>query len=88
MEDLDGIQAITMLNTYDEESYITRLYVYEGMLREWFSDAEIPFEPENGETVCPLDSMKAEMKDGLLSVLVEVYGTEMEIVYAPRAVTP
>ena len=84
IEDVDGVHTITMENDW-EDIYVTRLYVYEGKLREWFAMAEIPFEPQNGETVCDLDSMQAEFVNGILKVTVTENGTEMEINYAPRA---
>ena len=87
VEDVYGIQTITMENDYGD-IYVTRIYLYDGKLREWFALAEIPFEPANGETVCSLDTMQAELKDGLLHVVVSEHGTEMEIDYAPRTTEP
>ena len=87
VEDVNGIQTITMENDYGD-IYVTRIYLYDGKLREWFALAEIPFEPANGETVCSLDTMQAELKDGLLHVVVSEHGTEMEIDYAPRTTEP
>lgn len=84
VEDVDGLQTITMENDWGD-IYITRLYLYDGYLREWFAMKEIPFEPKNGETVCVLDSMQSEMKDGLLHVVVSENGTEMDIYFAPRS---
>ena len=83
IEDIDGIQTITMENDYGD-IYITRIYVYEGKLRERFSLAELPFMPQTGESVCDLDSMHAEMKDGFLKVLFTADGEEIEIDFAPR----
>ncbi len=87
VEDVNGIQTITMENDYGD-IYVTRIYLYDGKLREWFALADIPFEPANGETVCSLDTMQAELKDGLLHVVVSEHGTEMEIDYAPRTAEP
>lgn len=87
VEDVNGIQTITMENDYGD-IYVTRIYLYDGKLREWFALADIPFEPANGETVCSLDKMQAELKDGLLHVVVSEHGTEMEIDYAPRTAEP
>ena len=84
VEDVDGVQTITMENDWGD-IYVTRIYIYEGKLREWFAMAEIPFAPANGETVCSLDSMQVELKDGLLHFVVAENGTEMEIDYAPRS---
>ena len=87
VEDVDGVQTITMENDYGD-IYVTRIYLYDGKLREWFALADIPFEPANGETVCSLDTMQAALKDGLLHVVVSEHGTEMEIDYAPRTTEP
>lgn len=84
IEETDGIQTITLLNTYDEESYITRLYVYDGMLRELFTEADLPFDPAWGEPICPAESLQAEFQDGLLNVKITSGGAESEIFYAPR----
>ena len=84
IEDIEGVHTITMENEW-EDLYVTRLYVYEGKLREWFALAEMPFSPQNGESVCDLDSMNAEFVNGILKVTVSKNGREIEIDYAPRA---
>ena len=70
VEDVDGVPAITMENVYDGETYVTRVYAYDGMLREWFASTEVDFEPENGEMVCAADEMTAGIENGVLSVRV------------------
>ncbi len=84
IEEAEGIKMITLLNTYNEESYITRLYVYEGMLRELFTEADVLFDPGWGESICEAESMTPEFRDGLLHVKITANGTESEITYAPR----
>ncbi len=88
IQEVDGIPMIAMVNDYGFDSYVTRLYVYEGSLREWFAGSDIPFEPRSGETVCPADSMSAEITDGILTVIIRSNDTESVIRYAPRAVMP
>ncbi|MBQ9264370.1 MAG: DUF4860 domain-containing protein [Clostridia bacterium] len=68
VEDQNGVTTVAMENVYDDETYITRIYVCDGMLREWFTDAETEFEPENGEAVCLADEMTAAMENGLLTI--------------------
>ena len=68
VDDIDGMTSVTMLYDYDGEEYLTMIYVYDGMLRELFTYAEAEFEPENGETVCAADEMKASLSGHLLSV--------------------
>jgi len=53
-EDLDGVR------------YLTRIYCYDGWLRELFSTAEGDFSPEAGEKIVPMDSLSLEWAEGLL----------------------
>lgn len=84
IEEAEGIKMITLLNTYDDTDYTTRLYVYDGMLRELFTEADIAFDPTWGESICEAESMTPEFRDGLLHVKITANGTESEIIYAPR----
>ncbi len=68
VETVKDIPTISMENVYDDELYVTRIYVYDGMLREWFTSAEEEFVPENGESVCAMDEMRAELTGSLLKV--------------------
>jgi hypothetical protein len=70
IEDVNGIPAVTMTNIYDDEEYITRLYAYDGMLREWFTYEGAEFEPADGEAVCAADEMTAEISGELLRMKV------------------
>ncbi|MBQ9300905.1 MAG: DUF4860 domain-containing protein [Clostridia bacterium] len=63
-----GVTAVTMYNNYDGDEYLTRIYCYEGTLREWFSDADREFVPDEGEIVCLCDGLAAGMDSGLLTV--------------------
>ena len=85
LEEAEGLQTITMLHSYDDEAYVTRIYCYEGQLYEWFSDAENPFVPEDGEAVCPCEALEAELSDGLLSVRILQGGEWTEAAIALRA---
>lgn len=71
-EDAPGVAvtvpAIVMENTYGGEAYVTRIYVYGGMLREWNTSADMDFEPENGEAICPADEMNVSLENGILTV--------------------
>lgn len=86
VEEAAGVPAITMENVYDDETYVTRLYVYDGMLREWFTGAEMEFEPENGEIVCPADEMTASAENGLLTVRLRNGDEWTQVDVALRAV--
>ena len=66
IETAEGVDTVALYAVYDGEAYVTRLYVSGGMLREWFTSADEPFVPEEGEEVCPLDELTASFEDGLL----------------------
>lgn len=68
VETVDGIPTISLRNVYDGDAYVTRLYVYDGKLREWFTEETEEFVPEFGETVCDMDEMTAEITGKLLKV--------------------
>ncbi|MBQ8080599.1 MAG: DUF4860 domain-containing protein [Clostridia bacterium] len=63
-----GLPMIELRNEFDGDAYLTRIYCFDGALREWFADAESEFLPEDGETVCAADEMEAELDRGLLTV--------------------
>lgn len=66
-EETVTVNSLTLRNNYGEE-YITRIYVYDGSLREWFTRASEPFHPDRGEVVCPADELTAELTGSLLTV--------------------
>ncbi len=85
IDDLNGTPIITMRNVYDEDVYITRIYVWDGMLREWFTEEEIEFEPENGEEICAAQAMEAELDRNMLRVRVLTGDTWRDVNIALRA---
>ncbi|MBQ6365284.1 MAG: DUF4860 domain-containing protein [Oscillospiraceae bacterium] len=75
-----SVETLTLRNNYDGEEYITRIYVYGGSLREWFTRAEEPFRADGGEVVCPAEELTAELDENLLTVRVRA-GEEWSTVY-------
>ncbi len=84
LEELGDIQAVTMTYTYDGEEYLTRLYAYDGSLRELFTAAEFEFDPEQGEPVCALDTLTGEMSPGLLTLHLKDNDVETTVDIALR----
>lgn len=70
IEDHDGLQALAVVSTYDEETYIKRLFCRDGMLYESFTSAEYPFSPESGESLCEAAALELSLEKGLLNVLL------------------
>ena len=54
----------------DGSEYVTRIYCYEGWLRELFTLADGNFEPADGEKVLEASDLHVSLEDGLLDVSV------------------
>ena len=66
--DFDGCQALMLREKLDGEVYLTRIYCYDGWMRELFSAAGSGMTPEDGEKLVPVDSLIFSEEDGLLTV--------------------
>ncbi len=85
IEELNGTSVITMRNVWDDEAYVTKIYVYDGMLREWFASEELPFEPENGEEICAAEDLQAELEPHMLNIRIMTGGVWRNVNIALRA---
>lgn len=85
VETVNGVPTISMRNVYDGDAYVTRLYVYDGMLREWFTEESEEFIPENGESVCAMDEMNAEVAGQLMTVRLRAKDTWTTVDIALRS---
>ncbi len=88
LETLDGVETLTLTKEYDGEEIATRIYVWDGMLYEWFMDAAEPFSPEDGEEVCEAEVMTASAEGGLLTVRILTGGEWHEVYCALYAARP
>lgn len=84
-----GSPVLQIVN--EEEGTVTLLYVYEGMLYEWYTLRELAQDAaslngRNGESVCPLDEMQVQTgENGLLTVRLREGDTWTEVVYTLRS---
>ena len=60
--------AVTLAETINGTTYITRLYCYNGYLYELFSPASADVSPQDGEKLLKLNSMTATIDNGLLTI--------------------
>lgn len=70
-DNIDGVEMLTLTENYDGWEYVTRIYTWDGSLREWFSDADYAFDPAQGEIICDAGAFHADMEDGLITVTIE-----------------
>ena len=67
------------------ELYETKVYCYDGMLRELFTKASQEFKPGYGEAICEADSFAAMIDNGLLKIdVTDGEGNEIDIDIALR----
>ena len=66
-ETISGVDTLFYTENYDGVEYVTRIYSWDGNLREWFSESENAFKPEDGEILFPAGSFEAEIHDGLMT---------------------
>lgn len=80
-----GCDALVLSQQIGGVEYLTRVYCYDGWLRELFAAAEGNFSPEDGEKILPMDDLSLELDGGLLTVrLRNPDGTEAALTLASR----
>lgn len=65
-----GLDALEFRETVNGRGYITRVYCYEGNLRELFTPEEGNFLPEDGEKLLSAEDLSLDLTDGLLCVQI------------------
>ena len=62
--DFQGCDALELTETIDGTPYITRVYCYDGYLRELFSASEAQMTPADGEKVLAAQALTVAWLDG------------------------
>ena len=71
VEDFAGIQPLTMRETVQGTVYLTRIYCYEGWLRELFTAEGSSLTPADGEQLIPAEEMSFLLENRLLTVCAD-----------------
>ncbi len=83
IESLGNGDVLTIRQDYDGEQVDTYIYCYDGYLREYVItlDPDLEFEPENGETICPMDRIffEIESKSSLMHVRLDQGGETTDV---------
>lgn len=80
-----GNDALLLPQVIGEETYVTRIYCYDGWLRELFSDPEGAFLPEDGEKILEAEHLALTLENGLLTLSVtHTRGEETTLLLALR----
>ena len=69
VEDFDGVDALVLREDYDGDVYLTRVYCYDGWLRELFAAAETELTPADGEKVLAAEALELTLENGVLTAV-------------------
>ena len=72
-----GIDILSIDSFEGGQPHITRVYCYDGWLRELYSDAQYDFDPSDGEKLARMDNLEFDLQDGLLTVDIQSEGASL-----------
>lgn len=78
--DFCGVESLELIEYLDGKEYVTRIYCYDGFLRELFSVADGEFAPEDGEQILAAEQVDFSLESGFLQVAVTTTEGEKTIV--------
>ena len=74
-----GVQALELYESLDGHVYVTRIYCYDGFVRELFTGADMEFLPSDGECLLEAETMCFSLEDGFLFVEIQTKGDTLEL---------
>lgn len=69
--DFEGCEALVIPENVDGATYLTRLYVYDGHIRELYCAENAALSPADGEKILPADSLRFDLEGSLLTMTVD-----------------
>lgn len=69
--DFEGCEALVIPEKVDGATYLTRLYVYDGHIRELYCAENAALSPADGEKILPADSLHVDLEGSLLTMTVD-----------------
>lgn len=82
----DAISTLYLIQEIDEVSYATRVYWYDGAVRELFSEMTLSMKPEDGNQVLDAKGLTFRVQDGLLEVMsLDANGVEDRLLLSLRS---
>lgn len=74
-----GSDALLIRQQIGGETYLTRVYCFDGWLMELFSAENGDFEPRDGEKILPAQGLTLRLEDGLLRACITSGGTAQNL---------
>lgn len=78
VEDFEDTTALCIHETIGNREFLTRIYCYDGYLRELFTPVTGEFSPVDGEKLLPIEALAVSMEDHLLRLQI---GHEQVLLY-------
>lgn len=69
---VDGIDTLSIHETYGNQTYTTYIYFYNNQLKELFISDEETFHKEDGEDIMQIDSLTIKIDNQILSVSLSI----------------
>lgn len=83
---IDGIQTLELAEVIDGENYTTRVYCYDGYIRELFCADRLSFSAQDGQSILPAKSLAFSIDGDLIAVnIVLENGEEVSFCAAIRS---
>lgn len=84
VEEMDGVSAVCIPEDIGGRIYVTRIYSYDGWLREIFASAGNESHPEDGEKIIKAETVEFALEDGLLSATLYENGDPIALTISLR----
>lgn len=80
VEDFGGVEALVLREEINGKAYLTRVYCYDGFIRELFTGEDGKFSPEDGEKLLAAETISFSREGQLVSAVITLSdGTVREV---------
>lgn len=66
LENFEGVDALVIREEIRGKTYLTRVYCYDGWLRELFTGESSRVSPEHGEKILEVETLSLSLENGML----------------------
>ena len=76
---LDDSQILCILEDINSIEYITRVYYYDGWIREFFSSSDFEFKITDGYLIYPSNNLDIQIYENYLTVIIDSFAFDIVI---------
>jgi hypothetical protein len=86
VREIEGTRALVLRRDFGGSDYLTCLYVYDGELRELFTEEGFEQELASGVSIMPVADLSFELRNGMIkAVVTEPSGETSSLILTPRS---